>query len=113
MDVSARFNVESTRYAVYRQGEWAFYVIVEAIEAEGIKLGVYFMHRDASALSPRWTSLARGNGVRVPVGRPDGTREHVVITVDEIQAGQAVLEFQMPDGARLDFVDERDPSGAG
>lgn len=113
MDVSARFNVESTRYAAYRQGEWAFYVMVEAIEAEGIKLGVYFMHRDVSALSPRWTSLEPGDGVRVPVERVDKTEEHVVITFDEMQGGQAVLEFKMPDGARLEFVEERDPSAAG
>jgi catechol 2,3-dioxygenase-like lactoylglutathione lyase family enzyme len=113
MDVSARFNVRSTRYAVYRQGEWAFFVTVEAIEREGIKLGVYFMHRDVAALSPRWTSLEPGGGVRVPLDRLDKTEEHVVILFDEIQAGQAILEFELPDGARLEFLEEQESPAAG
>ena len=108
MDVSARFTVDVTRYVVYRQGEWGFYVTLDAIEAEGVDLGIYFMHRDVPTLSPRWTSLKAGERFAVGLERLDGTEEDVVITFEGIDGAQAILHFELPEGAKLEQVEDDD-----
>ena len=107
MDVSARFTVDVTRYAVYRQGEWAFYVTLDAIEADGIELTIHFMHRDVpSVVNPRGTSLNAGESIAIGNHRLDGTEEDVVITFDGVEGSEAVLEFELPDGAKLEQVED-------
>ena len=106
MDMSARFTVHVTRFLVYRQREWGFYVTLDAIEADGVNLGIYFMHRDVPTLSPRWTSLKAGEGLAVGLERLDGTEEDVVITFEGVEGAQAVLEFELPDDAKLEQVED-------
>jgi hypothetical protein len=104
--MSARFTVDVTRYLVYRQGEWGFYVTLDAIEADGIDIGIYFMHRDVRTLSPRWTSLKAGEGFAVGLERLDGTEEDVVITLNGVECVHAILKFELPDGAKLEQVED-------
>jgi isoleucyl-tRNA synthetase len=100
------FKFESTRYIIWRQSEWGFFVSLAEGEADSVNLDVEVMHRElADVLHARRFKIQTDEVDRLKLERLDKTEEFVDVWLDSQQPEGAVVGFNFPDGVQIERHD--------
>lgn len=107
MEHYINFKFETTRYSVWRQGEWGFFVSIAPATEDSVHFDLELWYRDLTTVfTPRRYAL-RGDEIDLVTERFDGSEEVVTVWLESRSKDEAVIGFELPNGAQIRFLEER------
>jgi hypothetical protein len=102
MDHSIRFEIDRTRYLVWRQGLWAFEMIVTSIKDGVVNVLLIIPYREQTVIARhKCLSLTSEEGVGLQMEWPDGGHDDVVMVIESLGDSHVVLGLDLPQGVDL------------
>lgn len=99
-----KFALEDSRYAVWRQGEWGFFVWCSGGENGLLHLWCDVMDPELDGIQhPRGFELMPKDSIDLELERRDGTTEEVTVTYDRMQGSRAILRFSLLSGVQMQW----------
>ena len=114
MEHLLRFEIDVTRYFVWRQGEWCFTASVSGVEGEKVHLGLVVPYRENPMLVnlPGFT-LTSEEGVCLEMEWDTGGQDDVTVSVDAVHGSHVMLRFDLPEGVQLKLMEDEADTAAG
>lgn len=114
MEHSIRFEIDATRYYIWRQGEWCFDASVGGVEGETVHLDVGISYpRTPGVVNLRRFPVTSDEGVCLEIERAGGDRDEVTMSLDAVQGSQVMLRFDLPEGVQLQQMEDDTEAAAG
>jgi hypothetical protein len=102
MEHLIRFEIDATRYFVWRQGEWCFEAVVGGVEGEIVNLDLEIPYREAPGIaSLQRFPLTSEEGLCLEMERVTGGQDDVTVSVDAVHGSHVMLRFDLPEGVQL------------
>jgi|SRR5687768_1039667 len=114
MEHVIRFEIDATRYFVWRQGEWCFEASVGGVEGETVNLDVEIPYRELPGMANlRRFPITLEDGLCLEMERRSGVQNDVTVVVDAVQGSQVMLRFDLPDGVQIRPMEHDADAAAG
>ena len=114
MEHLVRFEIDATRYYVWRQGEWILEASVGSVEGETVNLDCEIPYRDLPSMAKlQRFPITSEEGLSLRMVRTAGGHDDINFSLDALEGSVVMLRFELPEGVQLMLMDDDGDAAAG
>lgn len=98
-----RFQIDVTRYFLFRQQEWCFEAVLGGVEGETVHLDLQIPHAEEPMLATfERCSFSADDPLCLTTQGASGREDEVIVSIETVEMPYVTLRFDLPDGVKLE-----------